>query len=96
MKKSINKNSMKKSSNADASAVILRIKNVQGQLGGISRMIENKGDCVSVVTQFKAARAGIDKALDVFLEVSLRGCVGKSVLKNKKEEFNRIVAELTK
>ncbi len=97
MKKKINKDRGETlSPEVDISAVVRRIKNVQGQLGGVSRMVEEGKDCVAVVTQLKASRAGIERVLEIFLETKLHHCINPSLPKEKKEEVKRILAELTK
>ena len=42
--------------------VLTRLKRVQGQLGGIVRMIEEGRDCSEVVTQLAAASRALDRA----------------------------------
>lgn len=74
-----------------------RIKNVQGQLDGVMRMIGEEADCVAVLTQFKAARAGFDRAFALFLEENLKKCVGVNKLTDtKKAEVESILAALAK
>ena len=46
----------------DMKAVINRLKRAQGQLAGVTRMIEEGRDCKSVVTQLSAVSSAIDKA----------------------------------
>jgi len=42
--------------------VVTRLKRVQGQVGGIIRMIEEGRDCSAVVTQLAAASRALDRA----------------------------------
>ena len=42
--------------------VLARLKKVQGQVGGIIRMIEDGRDCSDVVTQLAAASRALDRA----------------------------------
>ena len=90
---------MAKVTNTDKTAtdVARRIKNVQGQLDGVVRMMDEGSDCVAVVTQFKAARAGLDRALSLFLQENLKRCVGADALSStKKAEVESILTALTK
>ncbi len=97
MKNKINTNSKEvTSSKIDTTLITKRIKNIQGQLGGISRMVEEGKDCIAVVTQLKASRAGVERVLEIFLEANLRNCMSSSLSKKKKEEVGQILAELTK
>lgn len=50
----------KKSKAADANeAVVHRISRIEGQLRGIKKMIEEKKDCVGIMTQIMAAREAV-------------------------------------
>lgn len=80
-----------------ASGIGRRIRNVQGQLDGVLRMMDEGKDCVAILTQFKAARAGFDRAFALFLEENLKKCVGVNKLTDAKQsEVERILAALTK
>lgn len=90
------KNNKNKESEIDVALITKRIKNIQGQLSGISHMVEDGKDCVAVVTQLKASRAGIERVLEIFLESNLRNCISSSLSEKKKKEVKAILAELTK
>ncbi|MEU7815228.1 metal-sensitive transcriptional regulator [Pseudonocardia sp. NPDC049154] len=55
--------------------VVARLKRVQGQLGGIIRMIEEGRDCKDVVTQLAAASRALDKAGFKIISTGLRQCI---------------------
>ncbi len=77
--------------------LLRRLNNVRGQVEGVARMVERKEDCLSVLTQFKAARAGLDRSLAIFLESHLKQCIGIDDLpRAKKAEVEGILSELTK
>jgi DNA-binding FrmR family transcriptional regulator len=77
--------------------LLRRLNNVRGQIDGVARMVERKEDCLSVLTQFKAARAGLDRSLTIFLESHLKQCIGIDDLpRQKKLEVEGILSELTK
>lgn len=46
-------------------SLINRIKRAQGQMQGIISMMEHEMACLEIVTQLKAVRAGIDKAIGI-------------------------------
>ncbi|MEQ7125677.1 metal-sensitive transcriptional regulator [Actinopolymorpha sp. B11F2] len=58
--------------------VIARLKRVQGQIGGIVRMIEEGRDCSDVVTQLAAAARALDRAGFKIIATGLRQCVIES------------------
>ena len=60
-------------------------------------MVEEGQGCVEVLNQFKAARAGLDRALALFLQENLQRCIGASEMPKKKQvEIEEIIKELVK
>lgn len=55
--------------------VVDRLKRVQGQVGGIVRMIEDGRDCSDVVTQLAAASRALDKAGFKIIATGMRQCM---------------------
>lgn len=55
--------------------VLARLKRVQGQVGGVIRMIEEGRDCAAVVTQLAAASRALDKAGFRIIATGLRQCM---------------------
>ncbi|MFD2077579.1 DNA-binding transcriptional regulator, FrmR family [Actinopolymorpha cephalotaxi] len=55
--------------------VVNRLKRVQGQLGGVIRMIEEGRDCADVVTQLAAAARALDRAGFKIIATGLRQCM---------------------
>lgn len=55
--------------------VLTRLKRVQGQLGGIVRMIEEGRDCSEVVTQLAAASRALDRAGFKIIATGMRQCL---------------------
>lgn len=56
-------------------AVIARINRAHGQLGAISRMIEEGRDCEEVVTQLAAVNKAISAAAYDLISSTLRTCL---------------------
>lgn len=52
-----------------------RLKRVQGQVGGIIRMIEEGRDCSDVVTQLAAAARALDRAGFKIIATGMRQCM---------------------
>ncbi|MBC6459131.1 metal-sensitive transcriptional regulator [Actinomadura sp. HBU206391] len=62
--------------NADRLAdVLVRLNRVQGQVGGIIRMIEEGRDCSEVVTQLAAASRALDRAGFKIIATGMRQCM---------------------
>ena len=55
--------------------VLARLRRVQGQVGGIIRMIEEGRDCSEVVTQLAAASRALDRAGFKIIATGMRQCV---------------------
>lgn len=55
--------------------VLARLRRVQGQVGGIVRMIEEGRDCSDVVTQLAAASRALDRAGFKIIAAGLRQCI---------------------
>ena len=55
--------------------VLSRLKRVQGQVGGIIKMIEEGRDCSDVVTQLAAASRALDKAGLKIIATGMRQCM---------------------
>jgi DNA-binding FrmR family transcriptional regulator len=56
--------------------VLGRLRRVQGQVGGIIRMIEEGRDCADVVTQLAAASRALDRAGFKIIATGMRRCMG--------------------
>jgi len=57
------------------SEVLARLSRVQGQVGGIIRMIEAGRDCSDVVTQLAAASRALDRAGFKIIATGMRQCL---------------------
>jgi DNA-binding FrmR family transcriptional regulator len=58
--------------------VIKRLRRIEGQIGGIIRMLEDKRDCADVVTQLAAASRALDRAGFKLLSAGMRQCLTAS------------------
>jgi DNA-binding FrmR family transcriptional regulator len=57
--------------------VLGRLKRVQGQIGGIIRMIEDGRDCADVLTQLAAASRALDRAGFKIIATGMRQCLAQ-------------------
>ncbi|MCU1604490.1 MAG: uncharacterized protein JWP46_955 [Modestobacter sp.] len=58
----------------ELSDVVKRLNRIQGQIGGIVRMIEDGRDCAAVVTQLAAASKALNKASFAVVSTGMRYC----------------------
>ena len=55
--------------------VIRRLRRIEGQLHGITKMIEDGRDCTDIVTQLAAASRALDRAGFRLLSSGMRQCL---------------------
>lgn len=53
-----------------------RLSRIEGQIRGISKMLESERPCEDVVTQLMAVRSGIDTVGALVLDLHLGSCIG--------------------
>ena len=59
----------------DVGALVRRLRRVEGQVGGLVRMLESGRDCTDVVTQLAAASRALDRVGFLLVASELRRCV---------------------
>jgi DNA-binding FrmR family transcriptional regulator len=52
-----------------------RLNRIEGQVGGVRRMVEEDRYCIDVLTQISAVRAALDKVALGLLDEHARNCV---------------------
>lgn len=77
---------------AELGDVIARLRRVQGQIGGVIRMIEAGEDCTAVVTQLAAASKALDRAGFKIISTGMQQCIARDGAGNAKVD----VAQLEK
>jgi CsoR family transcriptional regulator, copper-sensing transcriptional repressor len=55
--------------------LLTRLKRIQGQVGGVGRMVEEDRYCIDVITQISAVQAALDKVALGLLDDHARHCV---------------------
>ena len=56
-------------------AMVNRLKRIEGQIRGISRMIEEDVYCDDILHQFKSAESAIKGVKSILLEAHINSCV---------------------
>lgn len=75
----------------DRKVYMNRLSRVEGQIRGISRMIEEDRGCQDVVTQLSAVKAGIDKIITMMVTENLMSCVANE---NADDQRDKVEAAL--
>ncbi len=60
---------------ADKAKIMARMKRIEGQVRGISRMVEEDKYCIDILTQVSAVMASTRSVGMLVLEDHIRGCV---------------------
>ena len=76
-------------------SVLRRLKRIEGQVRGLSRMVEGDRYCIDIVTQLSAVRAALRRAEEEILADHIAHCVEHAIASGNKAEQRRKVAELT-
>jgi len=70
--------------------LLKRLRRIQGQVGGVGRMVDEDRYCIDVLTQISAVQAALDKVALGLLEDHAAHCVigsSKAVQREKTEEL---------
>ena len=59
----------------DVEKLCQRLKKIEGQLGGIRKMLENNKPCDEVIIQLNSAKSALQKISQIVLEDHLDHCV---------------------
>ncbi len=73
---------------------VTRLKRIQGQVGGLVRMVEDERYCVDILTQIRAVRAALKKVEDQVLQEHVRHCVAGAVAGDLENEGQEKLEEL--
>ncbi len=73
--------------------LLTRLARIEGQVGGLRRMIENDRYCVDVLTQVSAVRSALKKVGLKVLDGHVKGCV-RTALETENDPDHDIIEEL--
>lgn len=75
-------------------AVLARLKRIEGQVGGLSRMVEGDRYCVDILTQIQAVRAALHKVEEQVLRDHVAHCVADAFSSGDVHDQQQKVEEL--
>jgi len=78
------------------SNMIKRLNRIEGQVRGITRMIENDQYCDDVLHQISSVESAIDGLKTVLLEAHLRNCVIDEIREGNDEIIKELLVTLRK
>ena len=76
------------------SARLRRLSRIEGQVRGLSRMVEEDRYCIDIVTQIAAVRAALAKVEEDILQDHISHCVEHAIASGNADEQRKKVAEL--
>ena len=76
------------------SSVLKRLRRIEGQVRGLTRMVEDDRYCIDIVTQLSAVRAALRRAEEEILADHAAHCVENAIASGNKVDQRRKVAEL--
>ena len=71
-----------------------RLTRIEGQVRGVSRMVEDDRYCIDVMTQISAIRAALKRVEEEVLKDHVSHCVEHAIVSGKKDEQRKKIAEL--
>ncbi|GIK81911.1 MAG: metal-sensitive transcriptional regulator [Pseudorhodoplanes sp.] len=71
-----------------------RLQRIEGQVRGLSRMVEDDRYCIDIVTQIAAVRAALRGVEEEILHDHVAHCVEHAIASGNKTDQRRKVAEL--
>lgn len=71
-----------------------RLKNIEGHIRGIERMVEEDAYCIDLIRQIQAVRAALNKVSTMILEEHLHSCLVTAVRGDDPQERERVLKEI--
>ena len=75
-------------------AIQKRLNRIEGQVRGLSRMVEEDRYCIDVVTQISAVRAALRRAEEEILRDHVGHCVEHAITSGDKRDQRKKIAEI--
>jgi DNA-binding FrmR family transcriptional regulator len=74
-----------------------RLNKIEGQIRGISRMVENEKYCIDIINQITAAKNALDGVARIIMKRHVESCLTQAVLNGKADEkIEELVAAVYK
>jgi DNA-binding FrmR family transcriptional regulator len=80
--------------NSESDEVLKRLKNAEGHLRGVIRMVEEGVYCIDVIRQIQAVQAALNKINTTILEEHLNSCVITAIRGENPNDRERVLREI--
>jgi len=74
---------------------LLRLKNAEGHLRGVERMVEEGAYCIDIIRQIQAVQAALSKISVSILDQHMNSCLITAVRGESPEERERVLREIS-
>jgi DNA-binding FrmR family transcriptional regulator len=71
-----------------------RLKRIEGQVRGLTRMVDEDRYCIDIVTQIAAARTALRRVEEEILRDHVAHCVDHAIASGNREDQRKKIAEL--
>lgn len=78
----------------DRTQVLRRLKNAEGHIRGIQRMVEEDAYCIDVIRQVQAVQSALNKVSKMVLEDHMHTCVITAIQGENPGERERVLSEI--
>lgn len=85
---------MSTTSNASRQAIVRRLNRIEGQVKGLSRMLESDRYCIDILHQIQATKAALTKVETELLRAHARECVDEALEQGSLEAQREKIVEL--
>lgn len=75
-------------------AILNRLKRIEGQVRGVSRMVEEDRYCIDILHQLQAVKSALSRAEDEILKNHAACCVSEAIASGDAEEQRAKFGEL--
>ncbi|AXE64979.1 MAG: transcriptional regulator [Hyphomonas sp.] len=76
-------------------SVVTRLKRIEGQVRGVSGMVEDGRYCIDILTQLQAIKAALGKVEDELLKNHAAHCVEEAIrdgdVESQRQKFSELV-----
>jgi DNA-binding FrmR family transcriptional regulator len=79
---------------ANPTKLLNRLKRIEGQVRGVTRMVEDGRYCIDILTQLQAVRAAVVRVETEMLKDHLNHCIESAIVRGDADEQRRKAAEL--
>lgn len=79
----------------DREDTLKRLKNIEGHIRGIQKMVENDAYCIDLLRQVQAVQAALNKVSTNVLNDHLHSCLITAVRGEDADERERVLKEIT-